>query len=116
MWSYKVTYIIYADIESLIKKQMDMQLIQKILQPQKKVSIIPCGYSMSTIRVFDHIKGKHTLYRGKDCMKTSCTFLGEYPKYITDFVKKKNVTVSNKIIKITSSRLYLWKKNLKKAL
>ena len=32
----KMPYIIYADIESLIeKKQMDVQIIQKILQQQK---------------------------------------------------------------------------------
>ena len=30
---------------------------------------IPCGYSKSAIRGFDHIENKHTLYRGKDYMK-----------------------------------------------
>ena len=32
MKSDKMAYIIYADIESLIKKEMDVQIIQKILQ------------------------------------------------------------------------------------
>ena len=32
MKSDKMSYIIYADTESLIKKQMDVQIIQKILQ------------------------------------------------------------------------------------
>ena len=35
MKSDKMPYIIYADIESLIKKKMDVQIIQKILQQQK---------------------------------------------------------------------------------
>ena len=35
----KMPYIIYADIKALIKKQMDVQIIQKILQQQKQVSI-----------------------------------------------------------------------------
>ena len=35
MKSDKMPYIIYADIESLIKKSMDVQIIQKILQQQK---------------------------------------------------------------------------------
>ena len=36
MKSDKMPYIIYADIESLIeKKEMDVQIIQKILQQQK---------------------------------------------------------------------------------
>ena len=33
--SDKMQYIIYADIGSLIKKYMDVQTIQKILQQQK---------------------------------------------------------------------------------
>ena len=37
--SDKMQYIIYADIGSLIKKYMDVQTIQKILQQQKQVSI-----------------------------------------------------------------------------
>ena len=30
---------------------------------------------MPTIWGFDHIEDKHTLYRGRDCMKEFCTFL-----------------------------------------
>ena len=35
MKSDKITYIIYADLESLINKRMDVQTIQKTLQQQK---------------------------------------------------------------------------------
>ena len=35
---------------------------------------------MSTISGFDHIEDKHTLYHGKDCMKTFCTSLREHAK------------------------------------
>ena len=41
MKSEKITYIIYADVEYLIKKYMDLQIIQKILQQQKLESILP---------------------------------------------------------------------------
>ena len=37
--SDKIQYIIYVDIEFLIKKLMDMQIIQKIFQQQKLGSI-----------------------------------------------------------------------------
>ena len=58
--------VIYADIVSLIKKkQMDVQIIQKILQQQIQVSNIPCGYSMPAIFAFDNIENKHTLYHGQ---------------------------------------------------
>ena len=55
----KMPYIIYADVESLIRK------IDGCANNPEKSSIgehIPCGYSMSTIWVFDHIESKHTLY------------------------------------------------------
>ena len=44
----------------------------------KKVSEhIPCGYSMSTILIFDGTKNKHAVYRGKDCIKQFCESLSE---------------------------------------
>ena len=80
---------------------------------------IPCRYSMSTIWAFDHIKKKHTLYRGNDCTKNFCESLRGHLKNIIDFEKKKNVTVNKRRTKITSrckSLLYLRKKNLQKVL
>ena len=44
---------------------------------------------MSTIYAFDRIENKHTLNRGKDCMKKFCTSLREHAKNLIDFVKKK---------------------------
>ena len=35
MKSDKMPYIIYADIESLLQKQMNVQIIEKIFQQQK---------------------------------------------------------------------------------
>ena len=45
---------------------------------------------MSTIWAFDDIENKHTLYRGKDCMKKLCKSLREHAKNIIDFGKKKS--------------------------
>ena len=39
---------------------------------RKVAEHFPCGYSMSTIWVFNHIEDKNTLYRRKDCMKKFC--------------------------------------------
>ena len=76
---------------------------------------------MSAIWVFDYTESKHTLYRGKDCMKKFCEALREHTKiYIFFFSKKqKNVIVNKRRIKTTSKCkkfLHLWKKNLKKKL
>ena len=88
MKSDKVWYIIYADIESLIRK-----IDGRANNPEKSSKmeigeLIPSGYSMSTILGFNHIEDKYTLYLGKDCMKKFCESLREHAKCITDFEKK----------------------------
>ena len=87
MKSDKMPYIVYTDIESLIKK-----LDRCANNPENSLTTkigenIPCGYSMSTIWAFDHIENKHILYREKDCMKKFFESLREHAKNIIDFEK-----------------------------
>ena len=89
MKSDKMPYIIYANIESLIRKIDVCANNLKKLSTGKVGEHIPCGYSKSTIWGFDHIENKHTLYRGKDCMKKFCDSLREHAKNIIVFEKKK---------------------------
>ena len=89
MKSDKMPYIFYADIESLIKKIEGCANNPEKSSTTKVGEHIPCGYSMSTIWAFDHIEKKHTLYRGKDCVKKFCESLRENAKNIIDFEKKK---------------------------
>ena len=113
MKSDKVPYIIYADIEPLIRQ------IDGCGSNSEKSSTIkigehnPCGYSMSTIWGIGHIENKHTLYCGKDCMKKFCDSLKEHAKNIILFEKKKNVTINKEELK-GKSVLYLWKSNTRK--
>ena len=119
MKSDKIPYIIYTDIESLIKKIDGCANDPENSSTTKIDKHIPFGSSVSTISGFDHIEDKHTLYRGKDCMKKFCTSLREHAKNIIDFEKEKNVTVNKRRITITSRckrMLYLQKKNTKKSL
>ena len=58
-------YIIYADIESLVKKIDGCTNNLENSSTTKIGEHIPCGYPMSTIWTFDSIENKHTLYRGK---------------------------------------------------
>ena len=78
--SDKMSYIIYADIESLIRKIDGYENNSEYSSATRITEHIPCGYSMSPIWGFDHIEDKHTLYRGKDCMKKFCESLGEHAK------------------------------------
>ena len=60
---------------------------------------IPCGYSISTIWVFDRIENKRTLYCGKDCTKKFCKSLREHVKNIIDFQKKKMLPLTEEELK-----------------
>ena len=60
---------------------------------------ITCRYSMSTIWTFDHIGNKHTLYRGKDCVKKFCESLREHAKKIINFEKKKILSLTKDKLK-----------------
>ena len=44
---------------------------------------------MSAIWAFDYTESKHTLYRGKDCMKKFCESLREHTKIYIFFKKAK---------------------------
>ena len=78
---------------------MDVQIIQKFLLQKKIGEYIPCGYSILTIWTFDQTKNKHTLYRGKDCMKTFCESFKKHTKNIIDFEKKKMLLLTKKELK-----------------
>ena len=60
---------------------------------------IPYWYSISNIFGFDHIKDKHTLWRGKDRMKRFCKSLRKQAQRITGFEKKKMLPLTNKVLK-----------------
>ena len=82
-----MSYIIYTDIESLIKKMDGCSNNPESSSTTKIGEHIPCGYSMSTIWAFDNIWNKYTLYRWKDCMKKFCEYLREHAKNMIDFEK-----------------------------
>ena len=66
----KTPTIIYADLESLIKRidecknNCEKSYTREVCEP------IPCGCSMSAIWSFDGIENKHDVYRGENSMKT----------------------------------------------
>ena len=95
----KMPYIIYVDLECLVKRIKGCQKNPKISSTTKVGEHIPCGYSMSTMWRFDHTKNKHALYRGKDCMKKLCKSLTEHAQRIIGFEKKKMLPLINKELK-----------------
>ena len=100
MKSDKMLDIIYADIESLIKKIDRCKDNPDISSTTKAEEHIPCRYSESTIWVFDHIKNKHTLYCGEDFLKRFCTSLRENATKLINFEKKKMLPLTKKELKL----------------
>ena len=67
--SIKLPFVIYADLECLLKK---MSICINNLNESSATEInkhIPSGYSIFTSCSFDQTKNKLNYYRGKDCMK-----------------------------------------------
>ena len=87
----QMSYIIYVDIECLIRKIDGCANNPENSSTTKIEEHIPWGHSMSTIWPCHCIENKHTLYRGKDCMKIFCESLREHAKNIIDFEKKKMI-------------------------
>ena len=72
MKSDKILCIIHNDLEFLIKKIDGSGDNPEKSSASKIGENVPCGYSMATVWAFDNIENKHSLYRGRDCMKKFC--------------------------------------------
>ena len=92
MKSDKTPCIIYADLEYSIKKMDGWANDPEKSSITKIGEHIPRGHSMSIIGGSDHIKEKHTLYLGKDCMK-------KFWESLIDFQKEKNLPLTRKKLK-----------------
>ena len=79
MKSDKIPYIIFADLEFLIKKIDGCGNNPEKSSATNKGVHVPCRYSMSAIWIFDNIEYKHTLHGVEDCIKETCTSLREHP-------------------------------------
>ena len=89
-------FIIYADLERIIKRIDRCKNNAENLSATKVSEHIPLGFLMSRISSFRSIETKHDVYRGKDCMKNLCEFLREHTMKIINFKKKKNEIVNKR--------------------
>ena len=65
----RVPFIIYADLECLLKKVNTCQNNPEKSYTEKKAVHKPSWYSLLTCYSFDKSKNEKKHYRGKDCMK-----------------------------------------------
>ena len=88
--SLKLPFIIYADLECILKKIDTCQNNPDLSSTTKINQHIPSGYSIYNSCSFDKSNNKLSSYRGEDCMKRFCKDLKYHAIKIID-CKKKNM-------------------------
>ena len=86
--SLKVPFIIYADLECLLKKVQSSQNNPENSDTEKKLKHKPSGYAWYSICSFDDTKNRRYFYRRKDCIKKFCKDLKELGTEIINFEEK----------------------------
>ena len=70
--SLKLPFIIYADLECLLKKEQFCQNNPKNSYTERKAKHKPSGYSLKLNCLFDETKSRRKFYRRKDCIEKFC--------------------------------------------
>ena len=92
--SLELPFIIYADLECLLKKIDTCQNNPDLSSTTKINEHIPSGYSIYTNCSFDKSNNKLSYYRGEDCMKRFCKDLKDHATKIIDFKKKTMIPLT----------------------
>ena len=92
--SLELPFIIYADLECLLKKIDTCQNNPDLSSTAKINQHIPSGYSIYTNCSFDKSNNKLSYYRGEDCMKRFCKDLKDHATKIIDFKKKTMIPLT----------------------
>ena len=96
--SLKIPFIIYADLQCVLKKVRSCQNNPENSYTEKKVKHKPSGYAWCSICSFDDTKNKRYFYRGKDCIEKFCKDLKELGTEIINFEEKEMIPLTNKEI------------------
>ena len=94
--SIKSLFIIYADLECLLKKTSTCYNNPEESSTTEINKHTPSGYSLFTHCSFYETKTKLDYYRGDDCMKKFCEDLREHVTKIISYEKKDMIPVTEK--------------------
>ena len=86
--SLKLPFVIYADLECILKKVDTCQNNLHLSSTTKINQHIPSGYSIYTSCSFDKYNNKLSYFRGEDCMRRFCKDLKDHAIKVIDFKKK----------------------------
>ena len=93
--SLKVPFVIYADLDCLLKKIDTCQNNPEKPYTEKKAKNKPSGYSLVTCCLHDKSKTECNYYRGKDCMERFCKYLRDQAMKLINYEKKKKIILTN---------------------
>ena len=93
--SLKVPFVIYADLECLLKKINTCQNNPDKSYTEKKATHRPSGYSLTTCCSFDKSLNEKKYYRGEDCMKIFCKDLKDQAMKIINCEMKEMIPLTN---------------------
>ena len=93
--SLRVPFIVYADLECLLKKIDTCSNNSDKSYTEKKAMHKPSGYSLVTCCSFDKSKNEQKYYRGKDCMKIFCEDLKDQAMKIINHEKKEMIPLTD---------------------
>ena len=93
--SVKAPFTIYADLGCLVIKEQSCQNNPNESHTERKAKHEPLGYSLSLISTFDKTKNIHSVYRGKDCIKTFCSDLKELVTKIINYKEKEMIPLTD---------------------
>ena len=100
--SLKTPFVIYANLESLLLKQQSFKNNINESYTEWKAIHEPCGYSFDLVFSFDSKEGKHSFYRGKDCIKRFCSKLKEF-----NYEQKEMTPLTSDDIALYQSHWYI---------
>ena len=92
--SLKLPFIIYADLECILKKIDTCQNNPDLLSTTEINHHIPSGYLIYTSCSFDKSNNKLSYYRGEDCMRRFCKDLKDHGIKIIDCKKKDMIPLT----------------------
>ena len=89
----KSPFIIYEDLECLLKKEQPRQKNAENSYTDKKANHKPSDYSLSFIYSFDETKSRRKFYRRKDCIENFCEDLNELTTEIINYKEKEIISL-----------------------
>ena len=104
--SLKALFIIYVDLEGLLKKEQLSQNNAENSYTEKKAKHKPSGYSLSLIWLFEETKNRSKFYRRKDCIEKFCN-LKELTTEIINYEEKEMTKPTDKEINFYESQKYV---------